>query len=191
MLKKWVLDCQTGLHFSTLEQSLYFTLSSWAQAVELALSWALVGFLRCSTPAQLCEKIGSRLIKLYILASIHMTCMHVHTCTCTVCMHVCTLWPQPGDGTPILQDIYNTSIAQFIHKLINNLLPDIFHNYFKSSSEIHYHNTRHSNTLFLERKRTEQGKCMITNQSPVTKNRERKNIYNIFLWMYNCFKCDM
>ncbi len=60
----------------------------------------------------------------------------------------------------LIQDIYNTSIAQFIHNQKNNLLPDIFKNYFKPIPEIHCHNTRHSNKLFLECKRTEQGKLM-------------------------------
>ncbi len=58
----------------------------------------------------------------------------------------------------LVQDIYNTSIAQFIQNQKNNLLPDIFKNYFRPIPEIHCHNTRHSNKLFLDRKRTEQGK---------------------------------
>ncbi len=60
----------------------------------------------------------------------------------------------------LVQDIYNTSFVQFIHNQKNNLLPDIFKNYFKPIPEIHYHNTRHSNKLFLDHKRTEQGKLM-------------------------------
>ncbi len=60
----------------------------------------------------------------------------------------------------LVQDIYNTSIAQFTHYQKNNLLPDIFKNYFKHISEIHCHTTIHSNKLFLDRKRTEQGKLM-------------------------------
>ncbi len=63
-------------------------------------------------------------------------------------------------NTLLVQAIYNTSIAQFIHNQKKKLLPDIFKNYFKPIPEIHCHNTRHSNNLFLDRKRTEQGKLM-------------------------------
>ncbi len=60
----------------------------------------------------------------------------------------------------LVQDIYNTSIAQFTHNQKNYLLLDIFKNYFKPIPEIHCHNTRHSNKLLLDRQRTEQGKLM-------------------------------
>ncbi len=48
----------------------------------------------------------------------------------------------------LVQDIYNTSFAQFTHNQKNNMLPDIFKNFFKPIAEIHCH------------KRTEQGKLM-------------------------------
>ncbi len=60
----------------------------------------------------------------------------------------------------LVQDIYNTSIEQFINKQQNNLLPDIFQHYIKPISEIHCHHTRHGNKLFLDCKRSEQGKLM-------------------------------
>ena len=60
----------------------------------------------------------------------------------------------------LVQDIHNISIAHFIHKQRNNLLPEVFHNYFKPISVVHHHNTKHSNKLFLESKRIQQGKIM-------------------------------
>jgi hypothetical protein len=64
----------------------------------------------------------------------------------------------------LVKDIYNSSIAQFIQKQKLNLLPSIFNNYFRNNNEIHNHNTRNNNKLFIERKRTEQGKLMLNHR---------------------------
>ncbi len=61
----------------------------------------------------------------------------------------------------MVKDIHNSSIAQLIHKQKPNLLPPVFHNYFRINTDVHKHNTRNSNKLFIERKRSEQGKLLL------------------------------
>ncbi len=46
----------------------------------------------------------------------------------------------------------------------------IFQNYFRINTDVHQHNTRNSNKLFIERNRSEQGKLMLIHMGSTTWN---------------------
>ncbi len=74
---------------------------------------------------------------------------------------------------------YIINIASFIYKQQQNLLPPVFNNYWRLTSNVHFHNIRQTNSkLFLEWKRTEQGKHMINYRGPTIWNHLPDSIIN-------------
>jgi len=51
-------------------------------------------------------------------------------------------------------DVYKSQISNFMYSFINNLLPDVFHNYFSLNVNFHGHNTRSVQNIHCNYART-------------------------------------
>jgi len=70
--------------------------------------------------------------------------------------------------------IYNINklqIAKFVYATLNNVPPKCFSEYYRSISNVHTHNTRSSNKLFVQQFRTNMRKMFLIN--------EGTNIWNL------------
>ncbi len=54
-------------------------------------------------------------------------------------------------------DVFKLRMVQNVYKSVNGMLPEIFSKYFQRRSDMHHHNTMHSNLLHVPRARTVLG----------------------------------
>ena len=88
-----------------------------------------------------------------------------------------------------VKDLYKITIAQFVHKQRNQMLPKPFINYFRPVSDITERSTRQSNLLNTNRVNTEQAKKMIQHAGAIIWNEISSNIeQNIQIFSTNIFK---
>jgi hypothetical protein len=66
-----------------------------------------------------------------------------------------------------IQDIHKLQIAIFMYKFHNNMLPDIFNNYFVKTNEIHGYKTRYSNMYRPRNFNTNLANNTIQRQGPI------------------------
>lgn len=69
-----------------------------------------------------------------------------------------------------INDIIRVNLATFTYKAWNGLLPNAFHNYLISNSDIHHHNTRHANHAHYHNTNTSTGMLSLRNRAIKTWN---------------------
>lgn len=69
-----------------------------------------------------------------------------------------------------VEDTHKQCLVNFVHKHINNKLPDTFRNYYTTNLESHSHNTRQTAKIHIDRRRNEQAKKMITYSGAIAWN---------------------
>ena len=97
----------------------------------------------------------SNINKIQVLQNRILKILHVKdwfTATNTLHSELCVLK---------IEDIFKLSLLQFVYKQRNNLLPNVFDNYFKSRQEIHSVNTRYSYKLEEVRARNKHGQSTV------------------------------
>ena len=70
----------------------------------------------------------------------------------------------------LVQDIYKLSVLKIVHRQQNNLLPNIFDNFYTENTNIHNHNTRQSSSLHVPKPTNKHGLTCITYQGTLLWN---------------------
>jgi hypothetical protein len=76
----------------------------------------------------------------------------------------------------LVRDIYKLSIAKFVYKQRNQMLPNIFENHFTENSSIHYHNTRQQSKLHVKYHKNKYGQLKTQYQGTIIWNAIPENI---------------